>query len=259
MGTNSDCCSCFKHPEDNGTEAEIKSENKNKIEIVNQPKKNSLKKVESLRSNTIEPEISKIMSNKDYESIFSEKSDLKPLINNSGHPEVLIQSFYRGSIYRKNYKKLNGIKSELIAQHNEKIKSVEKIFISKLILKNEKLFKDSNFEKNWRKYYNTNEMNEFEPKFNNDILVKTDCLVSKYKNEDCLYKGTLTLDSIQKNKNVHSKKLYNINSLTGKGVLYLRNGKKYEGNFVDGKLNGWCRYINLKGVCYEGLFMEKEK
>ena len=142
MGTNSDCCSCFKHPDDNGTEADINSENKNKIEILNQPTKNSVKKVESLKSNLIEPEISKIMSNKDYESIFSEKNDLKPLINNSYLPEVLIQSFYRGSIYRKNYKKLNGIKSELIAQHNEKIKSIEKSFITKLILKSEKLFKD---------------------------------------------------------------------------------------------------------------------
>ena len=256
MGTNSDCCSCFKHPDDNGTEADINSENKNKIEILNQPTKNTVKKVDSLKSNTIEPEISKIISDKDYESVFSEKSDLKPLINNSCNPEVIIQSFYRGSIYRKNYKKLNGIKSELIAQHNEKIKSVEKNFISKLILKNEKLFKDSNFENNWRQYYNTNEMIEFEPKFNNDILIKTDCLVSKYKNEDCLYKGTLTLDSIQKNKNVQSKMLYNINSLTGRGVLYLRNGKKYEGNFINGELNGWCRYINSKGVCYEGLFIK---
>ena len=256
MGTNSDCCSCFKHPDDNGTEADINSENKNKIEISNQPTKNTVKKVDSLKSNTIEPEISKIISDKDYESVFSEKSDLKPLINNSFNPEVTIQSFYRGSIYRKNYKKLNGIKSELIAQHNEKIKSVEKNFISKLILKNEKLFKDSNFENNWRQYYNTNEMNEFEPKFNNDNLIKTDCLVSKYKNEDCLYKGTLTIDSIQKYKNAQGKKLYNINSLTGKGVLYLRNGKKYEGNFINGELNGWCRYINSKGVCYEGLFIK---
>ena len=256
MGTNSDCCSCFKHPDDNGTEADINSENKNKIEILNQPTKNTVKKVDSLKSNTIEPEISKIISDKDYESVFSEKSDLKPLINNSCNPEVTIQSFYRGSIYRKNYKKLNGIKSELIAQHNEKIKSVEKNFISKLILKNEKLFKDSNFENNWRQYYNTNEMNEFEPKFNNDILIKTDCLVSKYKNEDCLYKGTLTIDSIQKYKNAQGKKLYNINSLTGKGVLYLRNGKKYVGNFINGELNGWCRYINSKGVCYEGLFIK---
>jgi len=256
MGTNSDCCSCFKHPDDNGTEADINSENKNKIEILNQPTKNSVKKVESFKSNSVEPEISKIASNKDYESIFSEKSDLKPLINNSCHPEVSIQSFYRGSIFRKNYNKLNGIKSELIAQHNEKIKSIEKDFISKLIIKNEKLFKNSNFKENWRHYYNTNEIKEFEPTFNSDILVKTDCLVSKYKNEECLYKGTLTLDSIQKNKKKQNKISYNINSLTGKGVLYLKNGKKYEGNFINGELNGWCRYINSKGVCYEGLFIK---
>ena len=65
----------------------------------------------------------------------------------------------------------------------------------------------------------------------------------------------MTLDSIQTNKKAQSKMLYNINSLTGRGVLYLRNGKKYEGNFINGELNGWCRYINSKGVCYEGLFI----
>jgi hypothetical protein len=84
-----------------------------------------------------------------------------------------------------------------------------------------------------------------------DITIYTKCLLSKYKNEDCLFKGSLTLNSIQKNK-----KSYNINLLTGKGVLYLRNGKSYEGNFYRGELNGWSRYIDNKGICYEGLFIK---
>ena len=48
---------------------------------------------------------------------------------------------------------------------------------------------------------------------------------------------------------------YNINLLTGKGALYLRKGTKFEGNFIKGELNRWCRYISTKVVCYEGLFI----
>ena len=39
----------------------------------------------------------------------------------------------------------------------------------------------------------------------------------------------------------------------GFGVLYTE-GKKYEGNFNNGKLIGLGRYINEKGTCFEGIF-----
>ena len=43
----------------------------------------------------------------------------------------------------------------------------------------------------------------------------------------------------------------------GYGELYFKNGKKYEGKFEDGKLNGYGRLIDLFGIiCYEGIFKD---
>jgi len=43
-------------------------------------------------------------------------------------------------------------------------------------------------------------------------------------------------------------------NLKGKGSLYYKNGVKYEGIFLKGKLNGIGRYITKEGICYEGNF-----
>ena len=259
MGIKLDSCSCFKNSDDIAIEVELNSSKKKKIKILTQPISNSLQKKESFKSSSIEPELSKIISNKNYESIFSEKNDLKPLIKNINSPEIIIQSIFRGYIYRKKFNEIDGIKQELIEENNKIVKSIENDFVSKLIIKGEKLFSNKDFEENWKKYYDSKEIDELILQNKNiymnikkDILIKTNCLLSKYKNEDCLYKGTLFLNNIQKDNH---KKTYNINSLTGKGILYLRNGKKFQGNFINGELNGWCRYINTKGVCYEGLFI----
>lgn len=259
MGIKLDSCSCFKNSDDIAIEVELNSSKKKKIKILTQPISNSLQKKESFKSSSIEPELSKIISNKDYESIFSEKNDLKPLIKNINSPEIIIQSIFRGYIFRKKFNEIDGIKQELIEENNKIVKSIENDFVSKLIIKGEKLFSNKDFEENWKKYYDSKEIDELILQNKNiymnikkDILIKTNCLLSKYKNEDCLYKGTLFLNNIQKDNH---KKTYNINSLTGKGILYLRNGKKFQGNFINGELNGWCRYINTKGVCYEGLFI----
>ena len=259
MGIKLDSYSCFKNSDDIAIEVELNTSKKKKIKILTQPISNSLQKKESFKSSSIEPELSKIISNNDCESIFSEKNDLKPLLKNINSPEIIIQSIFRGYIYRKKFNEIDGIKQELIEENNKIVKSIENDFVSKIIIKGEKLFSNQDFEDNWKKYYDSKKIDELILENKNlymnikkDILIKTNCLLSKYKNEDCLYKGTLFLNNIQKNNH---KKTYNINSLTGKGILYLRKGKKFQGNFINGELNGWCRYINTKGVCYEGLFI----
>jgi hypothetical protein len=261
MGINLYSCSCFKNFDDIAIEVEFQSDKKKKIQILTEKKTFSLNKKGSIKNSSIGPNLSKIMSVKSNDSYLSDKNELKPLINNIKCPELFIQSTFRGYVYRKKFNEIEGIKSELIQKNNEKIKTIEKNFIPKIILKNEKLFKDSNFEENWKKFYDNKNLNELLPKKNNTynnfgrkILVKTKCLLSSYKNEECLYKGYLSLNSLQKNKN--KKRSYNINILTGNGILYLKKGKRYEGNFSNGELNGWCRYINTKGVCYEGLFID---
>ena len=45
----------------------------------------------------------------------------------------------------------------------------------------------------------------------------------------------------------------------GYGELYYKNGKKLEGKFENGKLNGYGRLINLFGInCYEGYFKDNQ-
>ena len=232
---------------------------KGRIKIFAKPEKMELNN--SISMGTI---LSKISNNDNDSSIF-EKSDLKSFLKIARSPELMIQSTYQGFAYRKNFKKN---KSKLIQENKNKIKSIENNFISPLTLKLEKLFKSENYENNWKNYYDEKEINNLIMQRNNSstnntskniiqLQIKTECLLSKYKNENCLYKGILSINSVKKNKNrVHNIKTFNINSLTGKGVLYIQNGKKYEGNFIKGELNGWCRYISNKAVCYEGLFID---
>ena len=260
MGIKIDSCSCFKNSDDNAIEVDINSDKKDKIEILMQHNQIPIYKKEIIESSSIEHELSNIISNNVNISAFSEKSDIKPFINNIKSP-IIIQSVFRGYIFRKKLNEISGLKNELIEKNNEIIKTIENNFISKLTLKREILFSNKKFEDNWKKYYDSEEIEHLLEKNKNiiknnenDIIINTKCLLSKYKNENCLYKGSLTLNSLQKSNNI--KNTFNIDKLTGKGSLYIQNSKKYEGNFIDGELNGWCRYINTKGVCYEGLFIK---
>ena len=259
MGIKIDSCSCFKNTTDIAIEISMNSLKKGRIKIFAKPEKMELNN--SISMGTI---LSKISNNDNDSSIF-EKSDLKSFLKIARSPELIIQSTYQGFAYRKNFRK---IKSKLIQDNKNKIKSIENNFISPLTLKLEKLFLSENYENNWKNYYDEKEINNLIMQRNNSstnntskniiqLQVKTECLLSKYKNENSLYKGILSINSVKKNKNrVHNIKTFNINSLTGKGVLYLQNGKKYEGNFIKGELNGWCRYISNKAICYEGLFID---
>jgi hypothetical protein len=259
MGIKLNSCSCFKNSDDIAIEVELNSSKMRKVRHVSEPIPNLFQKNKSFLSSSNEPEISKIMNYNEDESNISENNELKPLIKNINVPEIIIQSVFKGYIYRKKFNEIDGIKQELVEENEKIVKSIDDNFISKLILKGEKLFTSQNFEDNWKKYYNSNEIkdiilnNEKIYIIKNDFIIKTKCLLSKYKDEDCLYKGTLLLNNIQKALN--GKKKYNINFLTGKGALYLRKGSKFEGNFIKGELNGWCRYISTKVVCYEGLFI----
>ena len=260
MGNKPDICSCYKNTDDTGIEVELKSGEKHKIKILTRPNKFSINKSFSKNSSSISSKLSDIKNNSNNYSIFSEKNDLKPFINNSAKPEIVIQSLFRGSLYRKKFKDIDGIKQELMNESIETINKIERNFIPKSLIKSEKLFVNPFFEDNWKKFYpeSVKDINDLLPKNDNinknknNYLITTKCLLSKYKCKDSLYKGTLHINDFSKNKEDNN---YNINNLTGKGTLYIRGGKKYEGNFLHGKLNGWCRYINSRGVCYEGLFI----
>jgi len=264
MGIKIESCSCFKNSTEIAIEVSMNSLKNGRIKIFAKPEKIELHK--SISMGTI---LSRL-SNNENDSLILEKTDIKSLLKNIRAPELIIQSSYNGYSYRKKFNEKKGIKYKLIKEKNKKIKSIENNFISPLTLKLEKLFLNQNFENNWKKYYSENAINNFIQKNNNStthntnsntiiiqLHVKTECLLSKYKNENCLFQGILAINSVKKNKNqINNIKTFNINSLTGKGSLYLQNGKKFEGNFINGELNGWCRYISDKAICYEGLFID---
>jgi hypothetical protein len=122
---------------------------------------------------------------------------------------------------------------------NQNIKKNEKEYISDNLLETDKLIK-KDFNDDFLLKLEAKDKKEKTSKFN----VKTDCLLTKdSNNEDCLYKGELSLDG----------------KFNGYGELYYKNGKKLEGKFENGKLNGYGRLINLFGInCYEGYFKDNQ-
>ena len=253
MGLKIDLCSCLKQTNDFGFETGFYNESKYKIQEFSQPNINSIEKVEFTKTDSLGPELSENFSQNEFDSIYLGNNSIKFLLNKK---EIIIQSFFRGYIYSKKFYETNGVKDGLVFQNDEIIKKIENNFIPNFLSNCQKFF-PTEFEDNWKKYYTNKEINKLFPEKINEehkMYLKTKCLLSKYKEENCLFKGSFLLDSFRSDGNFHIIKSYNINNITGKGVIYSKIGEKYEGRFVNGELNGWGRYINNKGIYYEGLF-----
>ena len=253
MGNELDTCICCKDIENISIEVELKKGEKHKVRNLEISNKYSIQENKRVSLMSKLSNIKNDMNNNN-DSIISEKNGLKVLLNNKKQPEIIIQSIFRGYIYRKKFNIYNGIKQELINENNEIINQIEKNFILKSIIQSEKLYINSSFEENWKNYYSEDNNLIINTSYNNNnnYLIKINCLLSKYRNIECLYKGNININSIKISK---FNKNYDLCFLSGKGILYLKNGKKYEGNFVNGELNGWCRFIDSNRICYEGLFI----
>ena len=120
---------------------------------------------------------------------------------------------------------------------DEIIKKKESEFISENLMEVDAIIK---------KNFNDNFLNKLQLKKSNrqNNTIRTDCLLKKNtKGELGLYRGELDING----------------NFNGYGELYLKTGKKYEGKFVDGKLNGYGRLIDLFGIkCYEGNFQDNQ-
>ena len=133
MGHKLETCSCYKNYVDMDIEVELQSGEKHKVKILKEPHKFSIKKINSIKSfsSSISSKVSNIKNDTNNDSIFSEKNELKPFVNNSKLPEIIIQSSFRGFIYRKHFNEIDGIKQELINENVEIINKIEKNFMSK--------------------------------------------------------------------------------------------------------------------------------
>ena len=224
MGITIEACSCLKKSNEEQTEFKPKiSQNNQKASTEN-----------SLSNKT-----SCVLSLKFPENKPFSFSNLKGQSNTKRKPELTIQAIARAHLFRKKFYKEHGLKEQLTIISNQNIKKNEKEYISDNLLETDKLIK-KDFNDDFLLKLEAKDKKEKTSKFN----VKTDCLLTKdSNNEDCLYKGELSLDG----------------KFNGYGELYYKNGKKLEGKFENGKLNGYGRLINLFGInCYEGNFKDNQ-
>jgi hypothetical protein len=224
MGITIEACSCLKKSNEEQTEF------KPKISQNNQ---------KSTTENSISNKTSCVLSLKFPENKPFSFSNLKGQSNTKRKPELTIQAIARAHLFRKKFYKEHGLKEQLTIISNQNIKKNEKEYISDNLLETDKLIK-KDFNDDFLLKLEAKDKKEKTSKFN----VKTDCLLTKdSNNEDCLYKGELSLDG----------------KFNGYGELFYKNGKKLEGKFENGKLNGYGRLINLFGInCYEGYFKDNQ-
>ena len=224
MGITIEACSCLKKGNEEQTEF------KPKISQNNQ---------KSTTENSVSNKTSCVLSLKFSENKPFSFTNLKAPSNTKRKPELTIQAVARAYLFRKNFFKEEGLKEQLTLISNENIKKNEKEYISDNLLETDKLIK-KDFNDDFLLKLEAKDKKEKPGTFN----VKTDCLLTKdSNNEDCLYKGELSLDG----------------KFNGYGELFYKNGKKLEGKFENGKLNGYGRLINLFGInCYEGNFKDNQ-
>jgi hypothetical protein len=224
MGITIEACSCLKKGNEEQTEF------KPKISQNNQ---------KTTTENSVSNKTSCVLSLKFSENKPFSFTNLKAPSNTKRKPELTIQAVARAYLFRKNFFKEKGLKEQLTLISNENIKKNEKEYISDNLLETDKLIK-KDFNDDFLLKLEAKDKKEKPSKFN----VKTDCLLRKdSNNEDCLYKGELSLDG----------------KFNGYGELFYKNGKKLEGKFENGKLNGYGRLINLFGInCYEGNFKDNQ-
>ena len=224
MGITIEACSCLKKGNEEQTEF------KPKISQNNQ---------KTTTENSVSNKTSCVLSLKFSENKPFSFTNLKAPSNTKRKPELTIQAVARAYLFRKNFFKEEGLKEQLTLISNENIKKNEKEYISDNLLETDKLIK-KDFNDDFLLKLEAKDKKEKPGTFN----VKTDCLLTKdSNNEDCLYKGELSLDG----------------KFNGYGELFYKNGKKLEGKFENGKLNGYGRLINLFGInCYEGNFKDNQ-
>ena len=227
MGISIQACACIKKVNEENTEFKPKKDDKNK-QFNDKENNLNTKRTSSGVNFRFSADKAFSFSLKDQESMKNFKKK----------PEIRIQTVVRAYLFRKKFFEDNGIKSKLIIDNEEILKEKDNEFINDSLLEKDKLIKndlnDDFFEKLEKK--NRQKTAEFK--------IKTDCLIKKFLNEEpCLYKGELNIEG----------------NFNGYGELYLKSGKKYEGNFIDGKLNGYGRLIDLFGIiCYEGEFKDNQ-
>ena len=223
---NIQACGCIKKVNEESTEFQPKKIDQNNQFIINE-NLNSIKTSSNLNL--------KYPADKTFS--FSQKGPDSKKIKDK-RPEIKIQTVVRAFLFRLKYFGENGLKHKLIEENKEIIVQKDNEFINDTLSETDKIIKKDLNDEFLLKLENYLRQKTAEFK------IKTDCLVKKYLNgENSLYKGELNIEG----------------KINGYGELFLKSGKKYEGIFIDEKLNGYGRLIDLFGIiCYEGEFKDNQ-
>ena len=227
MGIGIQSCRCLKKNDEEKTE--FKPKITNNITTISTPTP-----CDNLYPNQGTLSTGRSLNNKDKAFTFSQKQISKHGIGS----EIKIQTVVRAYLFRKKFFDKDGLKTQLVNDTKEIIKTKDSEFIADTLLETDKIIKkDLNDD-----FLLKLESKEKKSKISDEYKLKTNCLITtNINNEQCLYKGELNMNG----------------KFNGYGELYLKNGKKYEGKFEDGKLNGYGRLIDLFGIiCYEGIFKD---
>ena len=268
MGVTKAGCNCLKTCKDNSNEISflkegyLRSRTAN-LKINNNPKNLSpLQKSKNNYMNSI-TEISefKLQLKNDINSnsinnnfyvntketaqnkIIEEKEEDNKL-NDDNYDNINIINYNKNNNSNENNSKTNNLKINTCSSIKYLNDIDKNIFFTDKIKEGEKNFNSPiNYEKDWYQYCDDNE--------NEDMII----LINSMNNN----KGMNHTEEDGQIIEYHGKKFLYIGELDknqrpkGFGVLYTE-GKKYEGNFSNGKLIGLGRYINEEGTCFEGIF-----
>ena len=254
-----------KNINDNDSESSENSNNinnskKNKIRI-----KNESKLKEKINDSTKLNYNEKMSNNSSEEKSENDENSINKKIKENKNNLNLSDEKKSEDSEKSNESRKKEIKEEIIntdiKPENTEQKNDDDIlnFIPKKTKYAENNFEnDIDYGEDWKKYIeedadsDDSEPSFFQAKLNDEIKNNPNMISTvppgKFINingEKCLFIGQYE----------YSNSL-NFN-LKGKGSLYYKNGVKYEGIFLKGKLNGIGRYITEEGICYEKAKVSK--
>ena len=245
-------CSCNK---DNQQTANFENINNNIIEYDNtENNQNSLYHISSPVNKKNLKEFVSGKTQTQNESSFQKNKQINPLCssinsqlintatskftennNNDNYKITIIQSVFRGYIFRKNYKFLkqkqiqetNQLLTEFIEQYTKlNLKRAESLIGTKFDINGYKLYYNDENEINKLFNYNYGQI------FNTKLLIISGIIPS-------FYTGQVNIN----------------NQRHGFGILLKNDGSKYEGHWKNNIFNGWGRFIDYDGTLIECNFI----
>ncbi len=245
-------CSCNK---DNQQTANFENINNNIIEYDNtENNQNSLYHISSPVNKKNLKEFVSGKTQTQNESSFQKNKQINPLCssinsqlintatskftennNNDNYKITIIQSVFRGYIFRKNYKFLkqkqiqetNQLLTEFIEQYTKlNLKRAESLIGTKFDINGYKLYYNDENEINKLFNYNYGQI------FNTKLLIISGIIPS-------FYTGQVNIN----------------NQRHGFGMLLKNDGSKYEGHWKNNIFNGWGRFIDYDGTLIECNFI----